>query len=132
MQYMLDTFLRTYGEPTEVWLSTYSGPFEHNDLPFRVLLVYPLQGIAALYSDNGIKQGEATHGCPQQDPVSVLSLWDPLLDLSFEEIKNSSAAFNVDFLSLEESTGMDMTTFYETFKNPDNTTCLETPANLWP
>jgi hypothetical protein len=129
-QYMLSTFLTTYGQPAEVWLSTYSAPY--SDLPFRVVLFYPDQGIAALYGSNGIKQGEVVSGCPQQSPVGFLSLWGPSLTLTFEEVKSSAAAYNVDFLSLEDSTEMDVTTFYETFKNPDNSTCLETPAHLWP
>jgi len=130
-QYMLSTFLTTYGQPSEVWVSTYSAPY--SDLPFRVALFYPAQGIAALYSDNGVRQGELVHGCPQQGPVGFLSLWDPSMqELTFDVLKSRTSAFNVEFLSLEESTGMDVTTFYETFKNADNTTCLQTPTDLWP
>jgi hypothetical protein len=130
-QYTLPTFLTTYGQPAEVWLSTYFAPFEHNELPFRLVLFYPDQGIAALYSDNGVKQGDVVRGCPQQGPASFLSLWDPTQALTFEEVKNGAAVFNVDFLLLEESTGMAVSAFYEAFKKSDNTTCLETPANLW-
>lgn len=130
-QYMLSTFLTTYGQPSEVWLSTYSASY--SDLPFRVALFYPTQGIVALYSDNGIKQGGLVHGCPQQGPVKFLSLWDPSMEeLTFDVLKSRTSAFNVDFISLEEATGMDVITFYETFKNPGNSTCLETPAHLWP
>lgn len=129
-QYTLSTFLTTYGQPAEVWLSTYSAPY--SDLPFQVVLFYPALGIAASYGSNGIKQGEVVSACPQQGLVGFLSLWDPSLALTFEEVKSSAAVYNVDFLSLEDSTEMDVTTFYETFKNPDNSTCLETPAHLWP
>lgn len=130
-QFTLSPFLTIYGQPAEIWLSTYSSPFEHNDLPFRVVLFYPNQGIAALYSDNGIRRGDVVRGCPQQGPASFLSLWHAALDLSFEEVKSGAAVFSEDFLSLEESTTIDVSTFYETFKRPDNTTCLETPADLW-
>lgn len=130
-QYTLSAFLTTYGQPVGVWLSTYPGPFEQNDLPFRVVLFYPDQGIAALYSDNGARQEDMVQGCPQQDPVRILKLWSPTLDFTFEQLTTSSSAFNMDYLSLEESTEMDVVTFYETFKNPDNATCLETPAELW-
>jgi hypothetical protein len=34
--------------------------------------------------------------------------------------------------SLLEATGMDLEAFYEKFKQPDNQSCLETPAYLWP
>jgi len=94
-QYALSTFLTTYGQPGEVWLSTYSAPFEHNDLPFRILLFYPKQGIMALYSDNGIKEGDIVRGCPQQDPVSILTLWSPTLGWTFEKVKNGSSPNSV-------------------------------------
>lgn len=130
--YTLSTLLTTYGKPTEVWLSTYSAPQGgHSELPFRAVLFYPDQGIAAQYSNNGVKQGDIIRGCPQEEPVGTLKLWLPSLDFTFEEVKSRTAEFNVDFLSLEEATEMNVATFYEIFKNPDNTTCLETPANLW-
>lgn len=129
--YMLSTFLTTYGEPSEVWLFTYPSPFEEGDLPFIVVLFYPNQGIAALYSDNGVLQGGMVYGCPQENPVSVLSLWSPLLGLTFEQVINGSSAFSRDFLLLEETTEIDVATFYETFKNPDNSNCLQTRADLW-
>jgi hypothetical protein len=130
--YRLSTFLTTYGQPAEVWVSTYRAPYGPNDLPFRVVLFYPDQGIAALYSDNASKQGDVVRGCPQQGPVKFLSLWHAPLGLTFEEVKSRAAVYNVDFLSLEESTTMDVATFYETFKDPENITCLETPASFWP
>lgn len=129
--YMLSEFLTTYGQPTEIWLATYPGPFDNNELPFRVVLFYREQGITTLYDDNGIKQGNVVNGCPQQYPARVLSLWAASLDLTFEETIRYLAAFNYEYLSLEESTEMDVATFYQTFKNPDNTTCLEIPADLW-
>ncbi len=130
-QYALSTFLTTYGQPAEVWLSTSFAPFEHNELPFDVLLFYPEQGIMALFSDNGVKEGGVIRGCPQQDPVRFLSLWSPTLGLTFEEVKNGVSVYNVDHLPLEETTLLSIPEFYETFKNPDNLTCLETEAELW-
>ncbi len=35
-------------------------------------------------------------------------------------------------MPLAQATEMDIETFYQTFKNPNNTECLETPAELWP
>lgn len=130
-QYTLSEFLNTYGQPSEIWLSTYGSSFEENDLPFFVVLFYPEHGIVASYSDNGVRLGDSVHGCPQQNPVATLYLWSPHGNLTFEDLVNSSSAFNREYLSLEEATEMDVATFYEIFKNPDNTTCLETPASLW-
>ena len=130
-QYELSVFLTTYGQPSEVWLSTHSSPFEHDELPFSVALLYRDQGIVALYSDNGIKQGDMIHGCPQHNPATALSLWSPAQNITLEGVISGFAVFNRDFLPLEESTEINAVTFYEVFKVPDNTTCLETPANLW-
>jgi hypothetical protein len=33
--------------------------------------------------------------------------------------------------SLEDATGMSIEQFYQTFSQPDNQTCLQTPADLW-
>lgn len=129
--YTLSVFLTAYGQPTEVRLSTSPAPFEHDELPFVVVLFYADRGIAALYGINGARQGDMVHGCPQQEPVRSLELWSPSLDFTFEQMISRSAVFNTEYLSLEESTEMDVATFYETFKNADNTTCLETPADLW-
>lgn len=130
-QYTLPRLLDTYGTPAEVWVSTYRAAFENDDLPFFTVLFYPEQGIIASYSSNGVRQGDFVQGCPQENPVSYLVLMPPDTNQTFEQAVGESSAFNMDYLSLEEATGMDVATFYETFKNPDNTTCLETPADLW-
>lgn len=129
--YSLPVFLATYGPPTEVWLSTYRAAFEEGDLPFFTVLFYAEQGIVASYKDNGVRQGDIVQGCPQENPVSYLVLTLPDINQTFEQEIGNSAAFNREYLSLEEATEIDVATFYETFKNPDNATCLETPADLW-
>ena len=131
-QYVLPTFLTTYGQPREIWLSTYRSAFEEGDLPFFTVLFYPDQGIMAVYEDNGERRGDLVEGCPQEDIVSYLVLQVPGLDKTFEEtITRTSGLGEWDYLLLEEATEIDVATFYETFQNPDNTTCLQTPANLW-
>jgi hypothetical protein len=129
--YLLPEFLTTYGSPPEVWLSTYNSAFENNELPFAIVLFYPEQGIAAFYGTLGSREGEMVRGCPQQGPAAFLSLWHPPLNYTFTEVQRGAGIYNADFLALEEATAMDVTTFYETFKDADNTTCLETPAVLW-
>lgn len=125
--YYLSEFLTMYGPPTEVWVSTYSS---YHELPFLVVLFYPDKGIVVSYGVIGVKQGGVVRGCLQQEPINTFRLWNPLLGLTFDQLKTGS--LNVDYLSLLESTGMDVMTFYDTFKNSDNQACLETPADLWP
>jgi len=129
--YALSSFLTTYGAPSEVWLFTYSSPYVGDELPFVATLFYAEQGIAALFGINGERQGEIVQGCIQDEPVSFLSLWSPDLNLTFEQVTNGTSELEWDYLSLEESTEMNVITFYETFRNPDNITCLKTPAELW-
>ena len=129
--YVLSTFLATYGQPTEIRLFTYDAPFEENELPFSVILIYPDQGIIAMYSDNGQLLGDIVQGCPQKNRASLLMLWASDSDLTLELLIEGTSALRRDYLPLEEATGMDVATFYETFGNPENAACLETPADLW-
>ncbi len=132
MQFALPSFLTTYGQPEEIWLSTYGAAFEEGDLPFFVVLFYPNQGILAVYDDNGERHGDLVEGCPQEDPVSYLVLLAPSLVGTFEEIISETSGLREwDYLPLEEATEIDVASFYEMFRQPENTTCLETPANLW-
>ena len=62
-------------------------------------------------------------------------LWSPEKQpLSFDEAKRMF----LDIKSLPEpkplleATGMDVETFYQTFKNSNTDTCLETDKSLWP
>ena len=131
-QYLLSEFLTTYGQPKEVWISTYASAFEENDLPFFVVLFYPTQGIIASYDDNGERTGDLVQGCPQSKPVSRLVLLPTSLEVTFEEtVSKTSGLRERTYLSLVEASEMDVATFYETFVNPENTICLQTPANLW-
>lgn len=114
-QYTLPTFLNTYGQPGEVWISTYSSTFEEKDLPFFIVLYYPDQGIVAVYDDNGETQGDLVQGCPQEKPASAFVLLPPDITSAFEEIvRNTSGLGQRDYLPLEEAAGMDMETFFET------------------
>jgi len=133
--YNLSAFLSTYGMPSEVWLRTYDRARE-GDLPFDTVLFYPEQGILARYDSQANALGEQIRGCPQQKPALVLSLWSPETQLTFDEATSQTIDIrNEDwwpYRPLQEATGIDVMTFYETFKKADNTRCLETPADLWP
>jgi hypothetical protein len=130
-KYRLSAFLLTYGQPSEIWVSSSPYPFENNELPFNVLLFYYDLGVMALFSDNAILQDGIVTGCPQNDPAKALSLWSPDDSLSFEEVKNGYAVYNTHFLALDETKSIDIDTFYERFKNSANTDCLEIPAEVW-
>ena len=62
-----------------------------------------------------------------------LNLWSPeTQNLSFQEAKKFIDTTNLpEPKPLIEATGIDVETFYETFRNPETDVCLETPKNLW-
>jgi len=133
--YSLSTFLNTYGPPDEVWIRTYNEARE-GDLPFDTVLFYPRQGILARYDSQANKVVDKIVGCPQQDPALVLALWSPKQELDFVEATNLTVEIrNEDwwpYRPLEEATGIDIDVFYQTFQKSNTSSCLETPANLWP
>jgi hypothetical protein len=133
--YSISVLLKTYGPPDEVWIRTYNEARE-GDLPFDTVLFYSQQGILARYDSQANKVEDKIVGCPQQDPALVLSLWSPERKLTFIQASSETVEIrNEDwwpYWPLAEATGVDTETFYLTFKDIDNSICLETPANLWP
>jgi len=133
--YDLAEFLKTYGPPAEIWLRTYRYARE-GDLQFDVVLFYPKQGILARYATQAQVVGSRVRGCPQQRPAAILALWSPERELTFSEATSQTGDIRNEtwwpYRPLQEATGMDEATFYQTFQSPNNSKCLETPADLWP
>jgi hypothetical protein len=61
-------------------------------------------------------------------------LWASGKDKNFEDwrLKTRWGYYDYFYQPLETATGMDVKTFYETFKDPDNVSCLQTPVEIWP
>ena len=128
--YQLHELLANYGEPTEVLLET-SINVPVSPLPFRVVLFYPQQGILA-YDEYKVtkKVGNQLWGCPE--PIGPqLWLWSPERSLTITDIQpiGSDAP---QLRRLEDATGMDIKSFYETFNVPNISNCLITPVEFWP
>jgi hypothetical protein len=136
-RYPLPEVLAAFGPPDEVWIGTTKiGISSH---PFYVVVSWPSQGIIVQYLVSASQPEDLLIGCPQymdEEPlVPELWLMSPEEDDTFFEILGifgfgREGARN--FRPLEEATGTDVETFYEIFKNPNNTECLTTPLNLWP
>ncbi|MCP4536205.1 MAG: hypothetical protein GY832_03580 [Chloroflexi bacterium] len=137
--YMLSQILEVYGRPQQVFLETYNHMLW---IPFRLLLFYPDQGFLVKYEgDIGeegrhhgpIESGEVIRICPWRSEIFLL-LWPPEHEMTFDDlgpdIRNPVEGQD-KWRSLEEATGMSIEQFYQTFVQPDNQTCLETPANIW-
>ena len=134
--YPLPNLLKSYGQPSEIWIRTFSKE-EREIQPFLVDVFYQELGILAEYGTGyPMKEvGGNLQNCRIKEMDSpFLDLWSPeTQNLSFQEAKKF-----IDTTSLPEpkplleATGMDVQTFYETFQNSETDVCLETPKHLWP
>jgi hypothetical protein len=133
MSYRLDQLLTEYGEPDEVLLHT-SLSLPLPDPPFSVVLIYSQQGIVAFYEYVGKEVGDEIWACPS--PVGPeLQLWVPEHDLSAAAVElfvlgPDPGVFKLR--SLQDTTGMTVGTFYQSYKETDNKTCIVTPSAIWP
>jgi len=133
----LSAFLETYGPPGEVWISTYSTEYPPGVLPFLVVLFYPDQGILAIFGpEQTWISGSNVYGCQMDRMPSMYGLWSPGREMTFMEAAREFR-LNPDtegflMLPIEEATEMSVEDFYQTFKQPNSPTCIETPKELWP
>ncbi|MCL4266473.1 MAG: hypothetical protein KJ069_24960 [Anaerolineae bacterium] len=133
--YALPTILDTYGQPDEVWLLTAKAPRE-GFLGFTLTLFYGQQGFMMTYGSQGaIEEGKVKSCLPATTfDEMVLATWSPLEEMTYEEAVNRTTSFGTTEYerSLEEAAGMSVATFYEIFKDTEESVCLETPTELWP
>jgi hypothetical protein len=134
--YYLPKFLETYGRPSEIWMRTFAQE-EMGIQNFMVDIFYRDRGILIEYSTGEpLKEIDSKlENCFIKNMDSpFIYLWSPeTQDLTFQNAKKFIDTTNLpEPKTLFEATGMDIKTFYETFKNPDTDVCLETPKNLWP
>lgn len=136
--YYLPKFLETYGRPSEIWMQPFSQE-EIGQQNFAFILFYADKGILVKYGivtpivDVAIK--EKLQVCLEGADSPFLFLWSPEKNkMSFQDAKQKfiDTTYLPEPQPLLEATGMDVNTFYETFKNPDTNVCLETPKDLWP
>jgi hypothetical protein len=130
--YMLPQMLEVYGPPEQMFIGLGGAAW----LPFDLLLFYPEQGFLVQYSGSA-EQGEGGmyRACPHQVEV-VLYLWAPGRYLSLDGAPGIGGyTYAQDEMSglhsLEEATGIGIEQFHQTYVQPDNQPCLETPVDIW-
>ncbi len=132
-RYFLPQLLATYGQPSQILVRTFRSAPEAF-IPFNLLLFYPKQGILVWYYGPTTRRGERIRICPQQSDIT-LALWPPEQELTLGNIASWGLGLPIEevleFRPLEEATGINMETFYQTFKNANNPACFETPVGLW-
>jgi len=131
-RYSLDQVLTRYGQPSQVMLKLSPnppGPY----YPYSLFVFYDHLGILIRYSGSAIP-GEPFRICPKLEEVEHLNLWlqPPGEGPSLLELANLDRAVLAQMLPLEQATGMDIQTFYETFREAEAAVCLESPAEVWP
>jgi hypothetical protein len=132
--YYLPEFLKTYGQPEEIWIRT-EQPGVRSSGPFELVLFYPSQGILMnTPGGDGSIEGNIIRNCLRNMNWPFLYLWSPEQQKTFIEAEQQYLTYpdSTFFLSLFEATGMTVEEFYENFIDPETAVCLETPLDLWP
>jgi len=136
--YFLPRFLEVYGQPSEIWMQTFSQE-EIGQQNFTFILFYPDKGILIEYSTatpiGDLSFDNKLHNCLHGADSPFIYLWSPETNkMSFQDAKQKflDTTNLPEPKPLPEATGMDVKTFYETFKDPDTNVCIETPKDLWP
>ncbi len=133
--YMLPNILSEFGRPSSVMITSLAQPPSQSrggDIGyFRVLLLYPEQGILIHYITQINNIGQNVVGCLTNAHVE-LDIYPPGVGGVFfqnidpstqEDIKNN-------YKPIEDVTTLTMEDFYQAFRQPTDK-CIETPANLW-
>lgn len=135
--YMLPQILSNYGRPTQVLIL----PYYDNSMyppdyivPLSLVLSYQGQGFFIEYILPRETVGDHYVGCPWKAGYLILKVWPPESERTLAEvIGGGSVGINgLKFTKpIEEATSMTLDEFYQKFKDPVTTECLETPKDLW-
>lgn len=123
--YTLPYLLSTYGPPENAYIFLDTGIAEMGlgiDL-YLLHLDYSDKGWVAHLEMPLLVEGSFFLGCPSE-AFTMLRLWSP---------HNPARDYDLGpkvLFTLQEATGLTLEEFYQKFKDPANTACLETPANI--
>ncbi len=126
-RYSPDQVLNRHGEPSQVYIQLVP-PIER-DAPvyYQLWLVYDHLGFYIVYTGPAVYEPPIMRACLRFDEVTAIAL-------RLQSPRPGESVLESPELlrTLEEATGMDVETFYETFRNADSDVCLESPASIWP
>lgn len=133
--FSIPTVLSRFGKPSEIWIyAATSSP--NNTQPIYMVLFYSEQGIMVRYFENPQRPGDPLQGCFHlSEDLPIIWLWSPEEAETFMDFAKRAPGFGLDFEEsfrpISEVTDLTVETFYDNFKDSNNTTCLETPAENW-
>jgi hypothetical protein len=129
--YSLQNLLSKYGLPDQVYVVLDTGLSDMGlgeDL-YLLSIEYPNDGWMAVF-EMPLQQKEASFwGCPS-DALVNLRFWSPADKPSGAFYGGFGGTDKSYLFTIEEATGMTVEEFYQKFKDPANTTCLETPSDI--
>lgn len=133
----LSEILRSYGQPKEILISTYSLQPLGWPVVFDIQMFYPEHGFLVVYhSLMEFSRNGYIKGCPSKSNISI-GLWEAEKYLLINDLPdyirdNVSSLPLPSYLQVNEATDMSIQDFYNTFKDDEGALCLETPSSLWP
>ena len=131
-RYFVAELLARLGQPSEVWLGFGPyGPQGSKRYLYELMVFYEDPGLTVEYAGLAVK-GDPNHACLALEQLKLLRLnIQRPSDPNLVKPPGPGEPFT-DLRPLSEVTDLSLEGFYETFKDPNNQTCLESPANLWP
>lgn len=136
--YPLHEILSTYGPPDEIWVTArFQSPCPFcpkTGAEFALGLMYQTRGFLASFRGGALRTDFSTY---RICPINILGiyqtawiLWDPARNLGYGYVY-ADAFLNAPLLGayrLEEDSDIDIRTFYERYKDPNNASlCFEVP-----
>ena len=128
MPISLANLLRTYGPPSEVFIQAIGWSTLATVGQFTLVLYYHDKGILAVY-DGEVARGRLLYISPDlitRPKSTFLLLWDPNKNMSFAEAARRTQLITPpslteeDYLSLENVTNLNAQSFYQRYKDPQN------------
>jgi hypothetical protein len=128
----LRNILSIYGKPAILLFST--DPDQPGQKHLELILVYPERQFLIRYSRYAEISGENIESCGQDSVIKLVILDNQeqlaSVDVIAKSIETKEFYVDVWHKSVEESTGMTIDAFYDTFSK-DNAPCIVTPIMLW-
>ena len=138
--YLLEKILANYGKPTSVFIAPFPDDPRYPvdaKIPFSIVLYYQDQSIFIEYIVPKEKVGDNIAGCPFKVGFISIVVWPFNQFYSLKGVASYNSGLgmhssNFDYFKpIEEATQMSLVDFYNIFRDPLTTTCIETNGNIW-
>lgn len=140
--FTLSNILKTYGLPDQIIIRPFPDDEGHPSPPaqytFDFVLFYPEQGFVVEYVSVRDEKGKNFMGCPTKSYLTQLSTWNQgeasSINEAIQYFTNLDGISKVnigEYKQVQEVTALSLTDFYNMFRVPNSSDCVETPKQLW-